>query len=89
MAIEKFEIVLTLLLASFKASAKGCKIPCKETLLGPCRLPVSLRIFRSARVMNATDTKTGRMIIKVFKSFKINISLKLFILKKPKVIKKS
>ena len=38
---------------SFKASAIGCGMPCKLTLLGPLRVCLYPKIFRSRRVKKA------------------------------------
>lgn len=52
-------MMLTDLLANFKASAIGCNTPWTETLFGPCRRPIKLRTLRSAKVMKATEIRTG------------------------------
>jgi len=52
---------------SFTASAKGCKIPIDDTLLGPFRDWLSPKILRSIKVRKATLIKTGIMIIKNLK----------------------
>jgi len=49
---------------SLIASLKGCKIPTNLTLLGPLRIWLSPKIFRSSKVINATFTRTGITTIK-------------------------
>lgn len=48
---------------SLTASANGCKSPTNETLLGPLRLCLRPKIFRSNNVKKATLTNTGMMIV--------------------------
>ena len=52
---------------NFTASAMGCKIPTKETLLGPFRACLRPKIFRSMRVKKATliSTQTTAQIIEI------------------------
>lgn len=56
---EKFTKLTTCLFLSFTASVTGWSRPPKETLLGPTRVPIYLKIFRSNRVIKATAIKTG------------------------------
>ena len=44
---------------SFRASAKGCKIPKGPTILGPCRICILASTLRSARVKNAIEIRIG------------------------------
>jgi len=46
------------------ASLNGCKIPTNLTLLGPLRIWLRPKIFRSSKVINATFTRTGITTIK-------------------------
>lgn len=59
--------MLSLLLASLKASPNGWRIPRKETLLGPTRKPNRLSNFRSKRVKKATEIREGRQTKTNFK----------------------
>jgi hypothetical protein len=44
---------------SLIASLNGWKMPARETLFGPLRSWLKPKIFRSSKVTNATDTRTG------------------------------
>jgi len=46
---------------SFRASAMGCEIPHRITLLGPFRKCIKPMTFRSIKVKKATPSKTPRM----------------------------
>lgn len=54
----------TCLVKSLTASLIGCKSPIRETLLGPTRFCLNLKILRSSRVIKATlmSTKITQII---------------------------
>lgn len=60
---EEFLGIVSSLINSFTASAKGCRSPPNLTLFGPFRDCLSPKIFRSIKVKKATLINTG--IIKV------------------------
>ncbi len=51
---------------SLNPSERGCNKPNTPTTLGPIRLCIIPKIFRSANVKYATATRRGTIIIKVF-----------------------
>ncbi len=50
---------------SFIPSLKGCRSPKGPTKLGPFRLWEKLKIFRSNKVIKATESKTDKIKIKL------------------------
>lgn len=63
------------LVYNFTASDKGCKIPMIPTLLGPKRICIYPKIFRSKRVINATLTSDIISIITHVKIWSSNIEI--------------
>jgi len=61
---------------SLTPSISGCKTPPKRTLLGPIRLWVKPRIFRSKRVKKATERRAPRITTTVDNKKKIIASLR-------------
>ena len=62
-----------ILLKSFTASEKGCKIPAIPTLDGPTRNCANLRILRSNKVIKATLIKIGTIKIRPCNNFVIHV----------------
>ena len=50
--------MMSSLISSFSASAKGCSNPCGPTRMGPRRICMCARILRSSQFMAITDSDT-------------------------------
>lgn len=63
---------------SFKASAMGCGNPCRVTLLGPLRVCLYPKIFRSRRVKKAILAR-AKMIVYIVLDVNVIMGVKLLV----------
>ena len=54
--------MMSSLISSLRASAKGCSNPCGPTRIGPMRICMCARILRSSQFMAMTASDTPRVI---------------------------
>ena len=57
--------MMSSLISSFSASAKGCNKPCGPTRMGPRRICMCARILRSSQFIAMTDSEIPTVIIRM------------------------